>query len=157
MNALAEEIITVEVQIRALYDLRGKQADLILEKNRRQVEFDRECADLLKDLSDTKDAMTVLEDGIKGAALIAFELSGDKAAIAGVQVKEIKQPPIYDNDKGMEWAEKDAPMFILRTFDRKGFDGYLKTAEKVPDFVTIPDPMPRAEIATDLRNIVEGM
>jgi PIN domain nuclease of toxin-antitoxin system len=157
MNALPQEEveeITPEQYIRSLHALRVQKAGLILEKTRRQVEFDQQCADLFKDMDEVNREIATHEAIIKDAALIAFGLSGDKAAIGGVQVKEINQPPIYDNDRAMAWAQKDAPMFILTTFDNKGFDGYLKTAATVPDFVTIPDPKPRADIATDLSAIV---
>jgi len=144
---------TPEAQIKALHELRLKKNDLILEKSRRQLEFDRECADLLVELSETNNEIALQEEGIKAAAILAYEATGSKVPFVGVTVKVFAEPA-YPDDKALEWAQEHKMCLVPEHLDKKAFEKDVCRSDALrPDFVGMIERA-QAQISTDLSNAV---
>lgn len=146
MEAMIETKPTLEELIAELYTLRNQRALLVLEKNRIQIAFDAENADLIVQTSGTTEAIAALESIIKAEAVGVFETTGNKTPTAGVNVKEITGYE-YDAEVALGWA-KEHKMALI-----KAFSSICKAETTRPNFVEVKTT-PRAEIATDLRNAV---
>lgn len=148
------KLATLADKIRELHRLRLKEGDLITEKNRRQIAFDAENAELYQQLSDTRAALAALESEIRADAVAEFEATGEKSPAPGVNIKEITSYE-YSPAEALAWVKAHGldALVIPESLNQKAFEKDVCRSDLRPEFVTVIKT-PRAEIATDLRNAV---
>jgi hypothetical protein len=84
-----------------------------------------EHAQLFEAAANAKEVAKGREIMLRDAVIDAYEATGDKhpGFGAGVRVGERLE---YAKERALAWAEKAAPLFIMRTLDAKPFEAYVK-------------------------------
>lgn len=93
--------------------------------------FNNDNAELLSELETVAGRAQEAEDQLRSIAVQHYETTGEKSLDENLGV-QVRTKLIYDNDKAVQWAETNAPIFIQKTVDKKAFE---KIAETL-DFVT---------------------
>jgi hypothetical protein len=85
---------------------------------------------------------------IKRKALELYKENPEsKQIVPGAVTIKVFKNFVYSQDEAIGWAESNAPVFVKKSLDSKGFE---KLCESMPlDFVELVE-MPTAAIATDL-------
>lgn len=120
-----------------------------------RAEFDAANAELLLSKSETAAKLAEAEAQVRALALVVFEQTGEKKAVAGASVV-IKTTYSYEVGEAMAWAKEHMPQLVIETLDAKKFDkiaaagGYsgatksetpsVQIASDLSEYAYIPEP-----------------
>lgn len=94
---------------------------------------------------------------IRETAISLYRETGEKKLHPAVQIKTYTGI-LYDEDKAIEWAEKNAPIMLKTVLDSKQFESYMKSQSESdrPDFVIVDDdPKPNISKA-EIKKLAEA-
>lgn len=74
------------------------------------------------------EAMASAEKVLRDSVIAHFEATGEKTIDENLGVR-VNSRFEYENDEAVEWAEKNAPVMIYRTVDKKAFESYSKVTD----------------------------
>lgn len=98
--------------------------------------FSFENEGIIKQAAESADAASDYETQLREAAIAYFHETGTKTLDENLSVR-VSTKLIYDQQKAVEWAEKNAPVMIQKTVDKKAFES-LPTVTDL-DFVEKQD------------------
>ena len=148
--------MTLENDIRKLADLRDEvfKLDTQLEMSRKS--WLEANAELIMKRSALDDQIKTEEEFIRRDAVVEFTTTGNKKPAPGLQIKIVEKLE-YPEDAAVKWATYNNALGVLKIAKSK-FDKAMKgEAAKgtAPAFLTVTKE-PQAQIATDLRTVIEN-
>jgi hypothetical protein len=114
----------------------------------RRAEWERENAEILEALSLHRAMVDYTEAQLRDAALAAYQETGERRPVPGVEVK-VYQKLSYDESDALGWAKLHG---IAVTLDKRAFEKIAK-AQQIPGIVEYSEE-PKATIAQDLSRVV---
>ena len=129
-------------------NLRGQQAALKAERDRRMAEWEKQNQIFLKDLKWAIDDLTQAETELRSVALLVYHETGQRKPGQGLEIKDFTVLE-YAPKQALAWAIKRE---IALKLDMPAFEKLAKATQL--DFV-VYSAEPRCTIATDLAKALE--
>ena len=89
---------------------------------------------------------TVLDACIRSLAVEEYNKTGSKSPAPGIGIRVTKRLE-YDEDVALEWARTNAPVLVVESLDKKGFE------KLAPAEIVTVEECPTATIAKELNGI----
>ena len=148
--------MTLEDDLRKLADLRDEFSKLDGEFKASREKWLEDNAELIMKRSALDDQIKTEEAFIRRDAVTEFTKTGNKKPATGLQIKIVEKLE-YPEDAAVKWATYNNALGVLKIAKSK-FDKAMKgEAAKgtAPAFLTVTKE-PQAQIATDLRTVIEN-
>lgn len=103
-----------------------------------EVEFTATNSELIKAQEEERARVLSLEKTLRSTIVTVYEANpdGGKQLGDGLSV-QVRSRYEYGEGDAMAWAKTNAPVLIVHSIDRKGFEAMLKGMQKLPAFVRI--------------------
>jgi hypothetical protein len=149
--------MTLEDDLRKLADLRDEFSKLDGEFKASREKWLEDNAELIMKRSALDDQIKTEEAFIRRDAVTEFTKTGNKKPATGLQIKIVEKLE-YPEEDAVKWAiMNNAPgvLKIYKTEFTKAIKGAVAMGRIPPTFVTLSKG-PQAQIATDLRKVLDG-
>jgi hypothetical protein len=148
--------MTLEDDLRKLADLRDEHFKLDAQLEMSRQAWLEENAELIMKRSALDDQIKAEEEFIRRDAVTEFTKTGNKKPAPGLQIKIVEKLE-YPEEDAVKWATYNNALGVLKIAKSK-FDKAMKGESAkgtAPAFLTVTK-VPQAQIATDLRKVIEN-
>lgn len=90
-----------------------------------ETEFKEKNADLYNSIEHWESTLDQANMALREAALAHYTSTGEKTLDENLSVR-VAVKYVYEQDKAVEWAEKNAPIMIVKSVDKKAFESLPK-------------------------------
>lgn len=127
-------------------EIRTRRAPIQEQIDQLWAEFHRNNSELIDTLATATETETLLDLELRQRAINFYNNTGEKKLDKHISVR-VTNKLQYTDHAAVEWAEKNAPVMIVRSIDRKAFESLPNVGDL--EFVNT-DPSIVAVIAKDL-------
>lgn len=127
-------------------EIRSRRAPIQEKIDQLWAEFNQNNGELLDTMALAIETETALDLQLREMAISHYKASGEKKLDKHISVR-VTNKLQYTDSAAVEWAEKNAPVMIVRSIDRKAFESLPNVGDL--EFVNT-DPSIVAVIAKDL-------